>query len=137
MAAMSDQNIKTVQGIYEAFGRGDVEHILDQVTDDVDWASEPRGEVAPWHGIHKGKAEVPRFFEELGAHVEVTEFTPLAFTANEEGDVMAVVRFGMTVPATGKSGTMDLHHWFHFRDTKVAVYRGAEDTELTAALLSD
>ena len=46
MAAMSDQNMKTVQGIYEAFGRGDVEHILDQLTDDVDWASEAGADIA-------------------------------------------------------------------------------------------
>ena len=136
MAAMSDQNIKTVQGIYEAFGRGDVEYIVDQVTDDVDWASEAGAEVAPWHGIHNGKAEVPHFFEELAANVEVTEFTPLSFAANDT-DVMTVVRFGMKVPATGKAGTMDLHHWFRFEDGKVATYRGTEDTALTAELLSD
>ena len=134
---MSDQNIKTVQGIYEAFGRGDVEHILEQVTDDVDWASEARGEVAPWHGIHKGRSEVTQFFQELAAHAEVTEFTPLSFASNEDGDVMTVVRFAMKIPATGKSGEMDLHHWFQFRDGKVAYYRGTEDTALTAELLSD
>ena len=32
---------------------------------------------------------------------------------------------------------MDLHHWFQFRDGKVARYRGTEDTALTAELLSD
>jgi ketosteroid isomerase-like protein len=135
MAAMSDQNIKTVQGIYEAFGRGDVEHILDQVTDDVDWASEADSRIAPWHGIHRGKAELPHFFQEIAANLEVTEFTPLAFTDNDEGDVMAAVRFGITVPATGRSGVMELRHWFRFRDGKVAYYRGTEDTAMTADLL--
>jgi ketosteroid isomerase-like protein len=32
----ADANIKTVMGVYEAFGRGDVATILDAVTDDVD-----------------------------------------------------------------------------------------------------
>ena len=36
----SDDNVKTVQSIYEAFGRGDLPAILDAVTDDVDWASD-------------------------------------------------------------------------------------------------
>jgi ketosteroid isomerase-like protein len=31
---------------------------------------------------------------------------------------------------------MDLHHWFHFRDGKIARYRGTEDTALTQALLT-
>jgi uncharacterized protein len=132
-AVMAD-NIATVQKIYEAFGNGDVATILDQVTEDVDWASEAEG-VAPWHGVHKGKGEVPKFFEALGANIEVTEFTPLTFAANDD-DVLTVVRFGMRVPATGKQGTMDLHHWFRFNSAgKVERYRGTEDTALTAELL--
>ena len=127
-------NIATVQKIYEAFGRGDVATILDQVTEDVDWASEPNG-TAPWHGVHKGKGEVPKFFEAIGANLEVTEFTPLTFAANDH-DVLTVVRFGMRIPATGKQGTMDLHHWFRFNSAgKVERYRGSEDTALTAELL--
>jgi uncharacterized protein len=132
---MADTKIQTVQEIYEAFGRGDVAAILDKVTDDVDWASEPASSIAPWHGIHKGKAEVPKFFEAIGANLEVTEFTPLSFASNAT-DVLSVVRFGMRVPATGKQGVMDIHHWFRFDDAgKVSQYRGTEDTALTAELL--
>ena len=127
-------NTETVKKIYEAFGRGDVAFIVDQVADDVDWASEPDG-TAPWHGVHKGKGEVPKFFEALGANIEVTEFTPLSFASNET-DVLTVVRFGMRVPATGKSGAMNIHHWFHFNSAgKVERYRGTEDTALTYDLL--
>jgi ketosteroid isomerase-like protein len=77
---------------------------------------------------------VAEFFQSLADTVEVTEFTPLAFTSSDT-DVMAVIRFGMTIPATGKSGTMDLHHWWRFDGDKVCLYRGTEDTALTAELL--
>lgn len=40
-------NVDTVKAIYEAFGRADVETILDAVTDDVDWATEGERGVAP------------------------------------------------------------------------------------------
>ncbi len=44
---------------------------------------------------------------------------------------MTVVRFGVRVPATGKQGAMDLHHWFRFNGAgKVVQYRGTEDTAL-------
>jgi ketosteroid isomerase-like protein len=131
---VADPKIETIQRVYAAFGQGDVGAIVDLVTDDVDWASEAESNVAPWHGVHKGKGEVPKFFEALAASLEVTEFTPLAF-ASSDTDVMTVVRFGMKVPATGKSGAMDLHHWFQFRDGKICRYRGTEDTALTAELL--
>jgi uncharacterized protein len=35
----SEANIKTIQQVYDAFGRGDVPAMLEAVTDDVDWAS--------------------------------------------------------------------------------------------------
>lgn len=131
---MTDAKVATIQRIYEAFGRGDVGFILDQLTDDVDWASCPGSDIAPWHDVHRGKAEVPQFFKALGDTLEITEFTPLSFASNET-DVMVVTRWSATAPATGKSATMDIHHWFRFRDGKVDFYRGTEDTALTAAML--
>lgn len=130
----TEENIKTVQGIYEAFGRADVGSILDQLTDDVDFAVEPNGR-APWNGLRRGKDEVAAFFQKLGENVEVTDFTPLSFAA-ADSDVMAVIRYAVRVPATEKSGSMDLHHWWRFRDDKVSFVRGTEDTALTNELLA-
>ena len=130
---MSDGNLRAVQQIYEAFGKGDVATIMDLLADDVDWASEADQDVAPWHG-RRTKAEVPAFFQAIGETLDVTEFTPLSFTSNDT-DVMTVIRFGATARDTGKSGAMDLHHWWRFRDGKVVLYRGTEDTALTAELL--
>jgi len=131
--AMSDPKIDTVQRIYEAFGRGDVDAILAEVADEVDWAPEAASTSAPWYGHYASKGDVPRFFKEIGTSIEVTEFTPLSMTSNDT-DVMVTIRFGFTVPATGKSGVMNLHHWWRFADGKVVFYRGTEDTELTASL---
>jgi uncharacterized protein len=132
---MTDSKIETIRSVYEAFGRGDIDFILSQVTDDVDWASCPGSDVAPWHGIHRGKAEVPNFFKALGDSLQITEFTPLSFASNET-DVMVVTRWAATVPATGKSAAMDIHHWWRFRDGKICFYRGTEDTAQTQAALS-
>jgi ketosteroid isomerase-like protein len=131
---MSSNNIETVQEIYDAFVRADVGAILGVLTDDIDWASEAASDLAPWHGIRRGKTEVATFFTDIAGAVDVTEFTVLAIAANVT-DVMAVVRFGITSKGTGRSGAMDLHHWWRFRDGKVYLYRGTEDTALTGALL--
>ena len=132
---MTDSKVQTIQGVCDAFGRGDVEWILEQVTDDVDWASCPEDTIAPWHGTYRGKAEVPNFFKELGTAADVTEFTLLSLASNET-DVMGVIRFGMTIHATGKSDAMDLHHWWRFRDGRICFYRGTEDTAATAEIMS-
>jgi ketosteroid isomerase-like protein len=132
---MTEAKIATVQGLYAAFGRGDVDAILKQLTDDVDWASCPGSSVAPWHGVHRGKGEVPNFFKALGEELDVTSFEPLAFTSNDT-DVMVVIRFAATARATGKSAEMDIHHWWRFREDAICFYRGTEDTALTAWLLA-
>ena len=131
----SNENIKTVQVLYEAFGRGDVPRILDELTDDVGWATEAQTAVAPWHRRYVGKDEVPAFFESLAETITVTEFTPMSFTANDT-DVMCVIRFGTRSNATDKSATANIHHWWRFRDGKVCYYRGTEDTALTQEVLT-
>ena len=47
------QNIETASQMYEAFGRGDVQAILDLVTDDVDWSTDAAIPSAPWYGDRK------------------------------------------------------------------------------------
>jgi uncharacterized protein len=131
---MTDPKIQTVQSVYEAFGRGDIDFILDQLTDDVDWASCPDSDIAPWHGVRRGKGEVPTFFKALADTLQFTEFTPLAFASNET-DVMTVTHWAAIAPATGNAATMDVHHWFRFRDGKICFYRGTEDTARTAELI--
>ena len=130
----ADANIKTIVGVYETFGRGDVAAILDAVTSDVDWSAEADPAVAPWHGVRHGRDAVATFFAEFGATMEVEEFTPVSLAANDT-DVLSVVRFRARSRATGKTAAMDLHHFFKFRDGKIAYYRGTEDTARTQAVL--
>ena len=130
----TEDNIKSIRRVYEAFQRGDVATIVDSVTDDVDWASEAAGTAAPWWGPKQGQAGVSAFFEAFANTMEVEEFTPLVIAADGE-EVLTVVRFRAKSRADGKSVVMDLHHRFTFRGGKVAYYRGTEDTLQTAETL--
>jgi ketosteroid isomerase-like protein len=129
----ADDNIKTIQTVYEAFGRGDIAAITGAVTDDVDWASDTASTVAPWYGVHHGKDGVVAFFQAFGSEMDVDRFEPVSFAANDD-EVLTVVRFGATRRANGKSVTMNLHHQFRFRDNQIAYYRGTEDTAITESV---
>ena len=130
----ADANIKTITAVYEAFGRGDVAAILDAVTDDVDWAAEAASAAAPWYGVRHGRDAVAEFFSDFGSTMEVEEFTPVSFAANDT-DVLTVVRFRARSRDTGRTAQMNLHHYFKFRDGKIACYRGTEDTAQTEQVL--
>jgi ketosteroid isomerase-like protein len=131
---MSDPKIAALQRMYAAFGRGDVAAILAELADDIDWVSvsEEKNPVVPWYGRYRGKGDVPRFFKEIGSTVDVTEFTPLSFAANET-DVMVAIRWAFTVTATGKSAVLHMQHWWRFTGGKIDFVRTCEDTEKTAA----
>jgi uncharacterized protein len=126
-------NVKAIRAVYEAFGRGDVGFILDSVTDDVDWATDTSSRAAPWYGPHTGKAGVTDFFQAFGSTMTVEQFEPVSFSSNET-DVHTVVKFKATRTANGRTAEMNLHHWFVFRDGKIAYYRGSEDTAQGEAL---
>ena len=130
----ADANIKTITQVYEAFGRGDVAAILDAVTDDVDWAAEAASSAAPWYGVRHGRDAVAAFFSDFGSTMEVEEFTPVSFAANDT-DVLTLVRFRARSRSTGKTAEMNLHHYFKFRDGKIAYYRGSEDSAQTETVL--
>ena len=130
------KNIETIKDMYAAFGRGDVGAVLDAVTDDVDWATDASSTGAPWYGARKGKDGVGSFFEALGKTMEVEEFTPLAFAATDDGDVLTVVRYTHRSRETGKAASMNLHHWFRFTNGKISYCRCTEDTASTVETLT-
>jgi ketosteroid isomerase-like protein len=132
----ADVNIKTIESVYEAFGRGDVGFIVDAVTDDVDWAADTASTAAPWYGVRRGKDGVTSFFEAFGTTMEVQQFEPFSVTANDD-EVHTMVRFAASRRANGRSITMNLHHFFRFRDGKIAYYRGTEDTAQVEAAFKD
>lgn len=130
----SEDNIKTIQSIYDAFGRGDIATILDGVAADVDWSADGTSEMVPWYGVRRSKPEVAAFFDQFGSTMEVREFTPLSFAANDT-EVHTTVHLRAVSRATGKEVNQTLHHFFRFRDGKIAYYRGSEDSAQVDAAL--
>ena len=131
----SDPKIAVVQRLYAAYGNRDIEAVLDELADDVDWAAEAAGTAVPWWGNLRGRDEVPRFFKEIGANVDVTEFSVIGYTSNET-DVIATVHWSFTVHATGKKASMYMQHWWRFADGKIVFFRGSEDTAQSEAAFS-
>src|SRR5690348_14542044 len=91
---MSDPKIAATMPMYEALGRGDIEAIVIALADDVEWVSvsETPSPAVPWYGSYRGKDDVPRFFKEIVSSVDITEFTPLSYTANDT-DAMVAIRW--------------------------------------------
>lgn len=129
---MSDPKVDAIGRLYEAYGRGDVDAVLAELADDVDWAAEAASRSVPWYGSYRGKAAVPGFFTAIGSNVDVTEFTLVGMTSNDT-DVVATIHWTYAVKATGKRAEMYMQHWWRFAGGKVVFFRGSEDSEQSAA----
>lgn len=120
------QNIQTVRDAYSAFTRGDIQTVLDALTDDVDWEL-PGPSQIPYAGTFHGKNGAAEFFRILMESDEVEAFEPQRFFA--DGDmVVALGRYSARVKATGKSATAEWAHAFTLRDGKVAKWHEYVDT---------
>ena len=111
--------VETVQMIYEAFGRGDVPAILDQLAEDVEWDLDAPSYGVPIYEPGVGRAHAQRFFGLLD-DLEFARFEPTNFLAG--GDQVAVtINLEVTVKATGRTAeALEIHLWTFGEDGKVS-----------------
>ncbi len=120
------ENIVLVKKLYDAFSRGDINFILDNVTDDIHWSS-PGPASVPYSGERRGPAQVREFFERLVGTQENVKLTIDEIIA--QGDsVAALGRYAGNVKATGRAFDSVVGHFFTFRGGKVARWIGLGDT---------
>ena len=125
------ENVTLIGQIYEAFGRGDIGYIIDQLTDDVRWVShlEP---IVPWSGDYSGKTNVPKFFDAIANSVQTTAFTPQEFIAQAD-TVVSTGDYGCTVNATGKAALSPWVFIWKLRGGRVTSYEQFHDPALADA----
>lgn len=123
-------NVRLIEDIYAAFAKGDIQSILNRITDDVDWINEGP-ESIPYAGTFKGRQEVERFFRGLGSTLDNGRVTATEWIA--EGDnVVSLGRFSATVKKTAKRIDVPVAHVFTIRDDKIARWVGFSDTARVA-----
>ncbi|WP_316149678.1 nuclear transport factor 2 family protein [Cupriavidus sp. BIC8F] len=118
--------LSVVKAAYDAFGRGDVAAILDLVADDVDWKLLGPPAI-PYAGQRSSKADVARFFAEVGQADDTQLFEPREFIeAGEHVTVLGFERF--MARQQGKLVETDWIHVFTVRGGKITRWRGCYDT---------
>jgi len=121
---MSTQdNLKIAQGIYTAFGQGNIPAILNVLADDVEFHEPPGGE-PPFTGTYRGRDGAGTFFQEMIGTVDVLMLEPQEFVA--QGDTVVVLgHYRFRPKATGIPYDTDWAMVWWFRGGKI----GAEQAD--------
>lgn len=124
---MSADNISFVQGLYAAFGRGDVDGIVGGVSETVDWQTLGSARSYPTFGQRKGRAEVREFFAQVAATEDFSEFSPREFYAVDD-KVFVFGSYAGKIKKTGKPFACEWAHVFTIGGGKVDRFREFTDT---------
>ena len=131
MTTTEIENTEHVTKIFEAFGRGDVTYILDQLAADVRFVTH-LDPIVPWAGEYSGKDNVGRFFQALGSSVEVANHPVTALVA--QGDtVVATGDVSFRVRETGKAGSSKWVYIWKLANGHVQSYDQFNDPGLAEA----
>ena len=121
------QNTKVVQEAYAAFGRKDVQSILDKLDDGVVWKGVyGAGSHVPTAGERRGKAQVGEFFKQVAENINFSRFDPREFIAT--GDkVVALGHYTATSPL-GRTFDSDFAMVFTLQNGKVTEFQEFMDS---------
>jgi uncharacterized protein len=120
-------NVKVVQDAYAAFGRGDVQGILDRLDDGIVWKGVyGAGSHVPMAGERRGKAAVTEFFKQVATHVNFSRFEPREFVAT--GNKVVTLGHYTAKTSAGKEFDSDFAMVFTMRNGKVSEFQEFLDT---------
>ena len=117
---MSDDNIAFVRGLYEAFGRGDVDAVLGGFDENIEW-NEAEG--MPYGGQYHGpQAVAENVFGPITNDFDNFTVTPDEILADGER-VVSLVTYTGTAKESGNALEMKAAHAWTVRDGKAMDFR--------------
>lgn len=120
---------QVVDSIYEAFKRGDVNHIVSLVSPDAEWRQSAS---LPWGGDFRGPQGAAEFFSRLNATMETTGFE-VRENVEKGLDVFSFGRYEGRSRKTGIAAGADWMFRWRVENGKIVSYNSYIDT---AALLA-
>ena len=123
---MSDART-VVAGMYEAFGKGDLETVFGVIGEDIVWHLPGPERVLPYAGTRHGRNDALAYLQRIVQSLEFLEFQVDQLIAEGE-HVVTLGRSKVRARPTGREAS---YHWATYcrvKDGRLAEYRVYEDT---------
>jgi len=126
----NQDNVALIKKMYAAFSSGDVQTILDSISEDAEWVNYGPSSI-PYAGSWRGRSQVGEFFQAIGSSTKGSKVTPDAVIGDSD-TVMATGRYIATVRDNGAEIDVPIAHVFTVRNGKVSKWVGLSDTAKVA-----
>jgi uncharacterized protein len=130
---MSEQDVETVRGAYDAFNSGNPQGVLDTLVEDVEWV-EPGGGNAPSGTFNSPQSVGDDVFSAIPQYFD--EFTADPDNFDDQGDRVVVTGRFHGKAKSGADLDAAFEHVFEMRDGKVARLENKPDQEAWTAAWS-
>lgn len=125
--AQDSANVSTVKAIYAAFGKGDLQTVLDSLADNVMWEVIGPASDCTCYGPRQGKVAVAEFFKMGSERHDYKAFEPREFFSS--GDVVIVVGSQtLAIRTTKREFKSDWVHVIRVAQGKMVSFREFTDT---------
>lgn len=126
-----ENNLRVAQGIYSAFGNGDIPAILTLLADDIEWEHPGPSEI-PWAGSFHGHDGVVSFFTAITENADFLGFEPQTFVA--DGDrVLVLGSERLKNKANDREWETAWCHDYTLKDGKVTKFQELTNTAAVAS----
>jgi uncharacterized protein len=123
---MSEQDVETVRGGYEAFNSGDIQGVLDRLDPDVEWV-EPGGGNAPSGTFHGPQSVGDDVFSAVPQHFDEFRAEPEKF--DDQGDRVVVTGRFKGKAKSGADLDASFEHVYDMKEGKIARLENKVDQE--------
>ncbi|MDB5721300.1 MAG: hypothetical protein JWP15_1918 [Alphaproteobacteria bacterium] len=124
---MSNRNVDLIHGIYEAFGKGDMQAVLGAMSQDMEWSEAENFPYADGNPYRGHEAILGGVFARLGGEWDGFAAVPEEFL--DAGDTIVVLgRYKGSFKATGRPIDAQMAHVWRVRDGKAVRFHQYTDT---------
>jgi ketosteroid isomerase-like protein len=131
---MTEDNLDVIRRGYEAFGRGDINALLESFDEQIQWVTPGPPELAT-SGKRTGRQEVAEFFGAVNQAFDIQRFEPEEFIAQSDR-IVVLGSETARVKTTGKVIELDWVHVFKMRNGKVVAFQEFFDTAAVVAAMN-
>lgn len=125
----TNQNIRIIDGLYKAFGEGDIPSVMEAMDKEIIWNEAESNAYADGNPYIGPEAILNGVFARVGAEHEYFKLEDIELHEMSNNKVLATLRYDAKFKETGKTYNAQVAHLWTLKDGKISAFQQYVDTK--------